>query len=69
MIAAESAVIALLVFSAIWDMLWKGIAMWRAARNGHSTWFIFLFFLSTLGLLPIIYIAFFSKFKWKKSKK
>jgi len=69
MMPTETAVIVLLVFCVVWEMIWKGIAMWRAARNGHSTWYIFLFFLNTLGVLPIIYIAFYSKYKWMKSKR
>jgi hypothetical protein len=39
----------------------KGYALWRAARNGQSAWFCFLFILSTMGILPIIYLAFFQK--------
>jgi methionyl-tRNA synthetase len=45
----------------IWMTIWKGIALWKSARNSHKKWFIFLFLLNTLGLLEIIYIFFFSK--------
>ena len=38
-----------------------GIALWRAGRNGHLGWFIALFLLNTLGILPIIYIFAFSR--------
>jgi len=69
MMDAESALMALILFSVAWDLLWKGIALWRAARNGHSVWFLFLLFTSTIGLLPIIYIAFFSKYKRKAKPK
>ena len=44
-----------------WEMAWKGIALWRAGRNGHLVWFIALFILNTLGILPIIYIFAFSR--------
>jgi len=46
---------------AIWDAVWKGIALWRAGRNGQLVWFIFLFILNTAGILPILYIFIFSK--------
>jgi len=50
----------------IWSMIWKGIALWRSARNTHKWWFIALFVLSTAGILPIIYLAFFQKRGRKK---
>jgi len=40
----------------VWSMVWKGIALWRAGRNGHLVWFIVLFIVNTLGILEIIYI-------------
>jgi hypothetical protein len=40
----------------IWDVVWKLIAMWKAARNHHIVWFILLAVLNTVGILPIIYI-------------
>jgi methionyl-tRNA synthetase len=45
----------------IWSMAWKGIALWKAGQNGHLGWFIALFLLNTLGILPIIYIFAFSQ--------
>ena len=47
----------------VWSMVWKGIALWRAGRNDHLAWFIVLFIVSTLGILPIIYIFAFSRKK------
>lgn len=48
-------VIALLV----WIMVWKGLALWSAARNSHRIWFIVLLITNTLGILEIIYYFFF----------
>jgi methionyl-tRNA synthetase len=53
----------LLVPIAIWVVIWKGIALWRAARNGSLPWFVVLLAVNTLGILEIIYIFFFSKKK------
>ncbi len=47
----------------VWSMVWKGIALWRAGRNDHLAWFIVLFIVNTLGILPIIYIFAFSRKK------
>jgi len=45
----------------VWTMVWKGIALWRAGRNGHLVWFIVIFIINTLGILEIIYIFAFSR--------
>ena len=44
-----------------WDAVWKGIAMWRAARNGNMVWYVALLVVNSAGILPIIYILGFSK--------
>jgi hypothetical protein len=48
---------------AIWELAWKGIALWKAAGNGSKPWFIALLIINTVGILPIIYVFFFSKKK------
>jgi methionyl-tRNA synthetase len=45
----------------LWILPWKGVALWKSARNGHKKWFIVLFLLNTLAILEIIYIFYFSK--------
>jgi len=54
-----------LLLIAIWTLPWKGVALWRAARNRHSKWFIAMLVLNTLALVEIVYIFFFSKPKEK----
>ncbi len=49
-------ILSLVIPLVIWDAVWKGIALWRAGRNGHVTWFVCLFIFNTLGILPILYI-------------
>jgi len=46
-----------------WSLIWKGIALWKAARNGSKPWFIVLLIVNTVGILEIIYIFAFSKKK------
>lgn len=50
-------------FFVIWSLVWKGLALWRAAKNNHQLWFIVLLVLNTLGILEIIYYFVFSKKK------
>ena len=40
----------------LWDLFWKGIALWRAARRHDKYWFIALLLINSAGFLPIIYI-------------
>jgi hypothetical protein len=51
------------IIAALWTIPWKGVALWRAAKNGQMIWFIVIFLLNTLALLEIIYIFFFTKKK------
>jgi len=46
---------------ALWELAWKGWAIWIAARQGSKVWFLALFLISSSGLLPILYIFVFSK--------
>jgi len=53
----------------LWALPWKGVALWKAARNEHKWWFIALLVLNTMAILEIIYIFFFSKKKRIVEKK
>jgi len=59
----------LLFILVIWVMIWKGIALWKAAQNNSKPWFISLLVLNTVGILEIIYIFFFSDKKEKQENK
>lgn len=48
--------IVLIAVLALWDIIWRAIALWKSARNNHLAWFICLLIFSTVGILPIIYI-------------
>jgi len=51
------------IIAALWTIPWKGVALWKSAKNGQKAWFIVLFLINTLALLEIIYIFFFAKKK------
>ncbi len=53
--------ITLLVIIAIWDGIWKVIAMWKSARHNQLAWYICLAIFNTAGILPILYILLFQK--------
>ncbi len=55
---AVGAVIALVV---LWSLVWKGFALWKAAKLGHKGWFIALLIINTAGILEILYIYIFSR--------
>jgi len=54
-------IICLVILLAIWDGVWKLIAMWKSARHNQLAWFICLAIFSTVGILPILYILLFQK--------
>jgi hypothetical protein len=54
----------LLAVIIVWSIVWKGLALWKAARDGSKTWFIVLLILNTLGILDILYLYVFSKKSW-----
>lgn len=45
----------------IWTLSWKGIALWRSAKNNQKYWFVTVFLLNTFGILEILYLSFFQK--------
>ena len=56
----------LLIYLALaWTLPWKGVALWKAARNEHKIWFVALFLVNTLAILEILYIFVFSKERHK----
>jgi hypothetical protein len=45
----------------IWSLVWKGLALWKAARRGEKVWFVALLVVNTVGILEILYLYVFSK--------
>ena len=54
---------AMLLVLAVWSIVWKGTALWKAAKNGSRNWYIVMLVVNTVGILEIIYIFFFNKKK------
>ncbi len=52
-----------IVLIVLWDVVWKGFALWKAGRNNDKVWFICLMIFNTIGVLPLLYLFVFSKKK------
>lgn len=57
----------LITIVTFWDLVWKLLAMWKAAKKKSPIWFVALAIFNTIGILPILYYFVFSE--WKKGKK
>jgi hypothetical protein len=44
-----------------WSLVWKGLALWRAAKNNSKPWFVALLVVNTLGVLEILYLFVFGR--------
>ncbi|USN96118.1 MAG: hypothetical protein H6797_03505 [Candidatus Nomurabacteria bacterium] len=54
----------------IWDLTWKGLALWRAASVRHEVgWFIVILATNTFGFVPIVYLLATNKSKRLGAKK
>lgn len=56
-------VLVFVILLALWSIVWKGLALWKAARQGDKAWFIVMLVVNTVGILEILYIYVFSKDK------
>jgi len=48
----------------IWMLVWKGFALWKAARLNQPFWFVALLVINTFGILEILYLFVFSRLKF-----
>ena len=51
----------LFILLLVWSLVWKGMALWRAARTGRKRWFIAILAVNTFGILEILFLFVFSK--------
>lgn len=65
---ASSLMTAIFILLVVWSLVWKGLALWRAARNNHLGWYIALLILNTFGILEILYYFIWGKPKGEKPK-
>ena len=53
--------VVIIVVASVWSLVWKAVALYTAGKLHHKGWFTALFFINTLGILEILYVAHFSK--------
>jgi hypothetical protein len=46
----------LIGLAAMWELVWKGFALWRASQREEKQVFVALLILNTLGLFPMLYL-------------
>jgi methionyl-tRNA synthetase len=61
--------VVIIVVASVWSLVWKAVALYKAGKLRHKGWFAALFFINTLGILEILYIAVFSKTKRRAAKR
>ncbi len=49
----------LFIIFLLWNILWKGVALWKSAQNNQRNWFMVMLVLNTFGILEAIYIFYF----------
>jgi len=52
----------------VWILIWKGLALWRAAQKESKWRFIAILVFNTVGILEILYLFVFSKPKDENQK-
>ena len=45
-----------LAVAVLWDLAWKGAALWRAAHRERPGCFVVLLVVNSAGLLPLFYL-------------
>ncbi|MFH1188659.1 MAG: DUF5652 family protein [bacterium] len=58
----------LFLLVAIWEMIWKGFALWKASQRSEKGWFIAILCINSAGIFSILYLLFFSERTKKQSK-
>lgn len=59
----------IIVVVGLWSLVWKALALYKAGTLRHKGWFTALFFINTLGILEILYVAYFSKTERRMAKR
>ncbi len=54
---------------AMWEIVWKGFALWYSAKRDHKKVFVLLLLLNTIGIFPIGYLVYIKWFEDKKKEK
>lgn len=59
---------ALILLVSSWSIIWKGLALWHAAKRVERFYFVAILIINTFGVFEIIYLFFLSREKLKFSQ-
>ena len=63
---SKEVALAIFIVIGIWSLVWKGFALWKAARKTHKIWFVVILAANTIGILEILYLYIFSEMNFDK---
>ena len=46
----------LLILLIVWSLMWKGFALWHAAKRDEKWWFAIFLIINTVGILELVYL-------------
>jgi hypothetical protein len=58
-----------IVLALVWNLPWKGLALWKAARRNERVWFIIMLLVQTMAILEIFYLFWVGREHVRKVKK
>ncbi|KKS31691.1 hypothetical protein A2380_03725 [candidate division WWE3 bacterium RIFOXYB1_FULL_43_24] len=41
----------------LWDLVLRGLALWKSAQKNQKYWFVALLVVNSVGILPLIYLV------------
>ena len=47
-----------IILLVLWEIIWKGLAVWKSAKRNEKAFFIAILIFNTFGLLPICYLIY-----------
>lgn len=48
-----------LIVLAVWELIWKGVALYKSAQHRQPYWFIAILLINSAGIFSLIYLKFF----------
>lgn len=58
--------IVILTFISLWVLIWKGLALWKAAKKNSKWIFIILLIINDIGIIELLYVLWLSKIEIMK---
>lgn len=56
-ITLSTSLLVTIIAVSIWDLAWRGFALWKAATSKQRRWFIALLLINSAGIVPVLYLS------------